>query len=100
MMSEQRKHQNEQNIHITREQVIAVGGTLLTSGIIDVATHFNPAYTLAGLVAIYAAGRLTPEVVKFLVPGSDPEATIKTVARLVDHLDREPPQEEERQQDV
>jgi hypothetical protein len=80
-MSEQ-----QEDKRITKEQVIAVGGTLLTSGIIDFATHGNIAIMLGGAVAVFAAGKLTPEVMKLLIPGSDPEATAARTRTVVDHL--------------
>lgn len=83
---QQHDGQNEHPLSISREQIIAVGGTLLTSGIIDLATHFNPGYTLAGLVAAYAAGKLTPELMRILVPGSNPQATIAATKAVVDRL--------------
>lgn len=85
MSEQQQKVEQHQGLHITPGQVLVTTGTVLTSGVIDVATHFNPAYTLAGLVAIYAAGRLTPDLLKYLVPGSDPQGAFKVVESIANH---------------
>ena len=82
----------------TREQLLLTGGTLLTSGVVDLAAHFNPAIALAGLLATYAMGRLSPEVIKMLLPGGDPDRTLEATSRFVDRL-APPLGEEEAQRD-
>ncbi|GAC1661325.1 MAG: hypothetical protein PVS3B3_31880 [Ktedonobacteraceae bacterium] len=95
-MSEQHR---EEDRRITKEQVIAVGGTLLTSGIIDVATHGNLPVMLGGAVAVFAAGKLTPEIMKLLLPGSDPDATSVATNAVVNRL-APPPEDDNRPQDA
>lgn len=69
--------------HISREQVLAVGGTILASGAVDLAVHFNPAVILAGVVATYAVGKLTPEVMAMMmVPGSNPDEVVDALEKI------------------
>ncbi len=72
---------------LTKQQVLAAGGTLAVSTLIDMAAHFNPAVTLTGLFAAYAIFRLSsPDVVGMFVPGSNPDDIRDITARVVDSL--------------
>ncbi len=97
-INQQLQVQTEDEPHITREQIIAVGGTLLTSGLLDLATHGNLPVMLGGIVAAYAAGKLTPEIMKLLLPGSDPDATSAATNAIVNRL--APAPQDDRPQDT
>lgn len=94
-MSESHEEKN-----FTKEQAIAVLGTLATSGVLDFATHGSLPVMLGGAVAVFAAGKLTPEIMKLLIPGSDPEATRAATNAVVNRLAPEPPQQNELPQDA
>lgn len=69
--------------HLTREQVLLAGGTLLTSGMVDMANHFNPAIIAGGLFVTYCVGKLTPEVTNMLIPASDPQVVKERTVQVV-----------------
>src|SRR5579883_690304 len=68
---------------ISREQLFAAGRTLLTTGLIDVATHFNPTTAFIGALATFVAFRHGKDVIQALVPGSDAAGVVGSTERFV-----------------
>lgn len=90
-MDEQQKQEQGQQQPllppITKEQVLLTGGTLLTTGIIDVATHFNGASVLIGAFAAIIMARHSndiSDVIQHLVPGQNAAQVVDVTERLVD----------------
>ena len=84
-MSDQQVEKYEEK-RVTKEQILAVLGTLGASGVLDFVTHGNIPVMLGGAVAVFAAGKLTPEIMKLLIPGSDPDATAATTNSIINQL--------------
>lgn len=89
-MSEQRQQQKqvEQGPLLDKYQVMAMGGTLLTAGVTELATH-NPAVIAAGILATIAAGKLTPvfrETIMGAFVPMDPDGTLETTEKILNAL--------------
>lgn len=78
--------QEEPPFSFTKAQIIAMGGTLAASGLLDMALHFNPEWVAAGILATAIAGKATPlfqTVIGMFVP-TDPDAVEDVASRIVD----------------
>lgn len=78
--------QEEQPFNLTKAQILAMGGTLVASGLLDMAQHFNPEWVAAGILATAIAGKATPlfqTVISMFVP-TDPDAVEDVASRIVD----------------
>src|SRR5438094_6078027 len=91
IMSEQRKQQaveQELSFHLDKYQVMTMGGTLLTTGVAELATH-NPAVIAAGILATIAAGKLTPvfrETIMGAFVPMDPDGALETTEKILHAL--------------
>lgn len=73
MEGQPQKHE-EPSLHPTHrslsgQQVLLTGGTLLTSGIIDVAAHAGPTGVVIGLLTTFVVARHSNDILDALVPG-------------------------------
>lgn len=84
-MSKQLQRAQEPQLTITKEQVIAVSGTLLASGLVDLAAHSVP-LAIAGVCATIAAGRFTPDIMRVFFPHSDAEKTEQVVNEIIEQI--------------
>ena len=53
---------------ITKEQLALTGGTLVTSGLVDLCTHGNPAWVVGGLIVTGAIGYMSPDILGTILP--------------------------------
>lgn len=78
--------QEEQPFSLTKAQLLAMGGTLVASGLLDMAQHFNPEWVAAGILATAVAGKATPlfqTAISMFVP-TDPDVVEDVASRIVD----------------
>lgn len=87
-MSEQNVQTTEgvARAQITKGQVIAAGGTLLASGLLDIAMHGDPLYIGLGLIAAMSAGAIAPSIEEALFPGPSADEVVEATSAVVDQL--------------
>jgi len=92
---EDRQQQGEQTSlspfkGISREQFIMTTGTVATSLLVDVATHFDAGSVLFGAAAIVIAARHGKDILGMLVPGHDVASVREAAGRFVHMVSPEP----------
>jgi len=69
---------------LTREQLLLTGGTLLTSGLADMAMHGGGTGIVVGLLATFVVARHGGDLLDALVPGRDAARVVDATARVVE----------------
>ena len=68
---------------IRKDQILLTGGSLLTAGVLDVATHFNGTSAFVGLLATAIVARHSNDILNAMVPGRDAIHVAETTDRVV-----------------
>lgn len=68
---------------LSKEQIMLTGGALLTSGLADVAMHFDKTGVFLGLLATFIVARHSNDILDHLVPGRDAARVVDMTARVV-----------------
>lgn len=77
----------------TKEQILLTGGTLLTTGVIDLAAHAGGTGAVVGLLATFVIARHSKDIldcghtfIKALVPGSDAPRVVEVTEQVVERI--------------
>lgn len=74
----------EKRFALTKEQILMTGGTLLASGVLDVATHFDGLALFAGAAGVFLAYRHGNDVLDHFIPGRHNMQAVEATAHFVD----------------
>jgi hypothetical protein len=75
---------------LTKEQAFMAGSTLLASGVLDVATHFDGLALFAGAAGVFLAYRHGSDVLDHFVPGRHNAQALEATAHFVDAVAAQP----------